>query len=84
MTSMVEQRMKKKVAFETALVDVLKDVYTQHGRIVFNGDGYSTKWHKEAEKRGLLNLRTAVDAMETIVSEKNVTLFSSYGVLSAR
>lgn len=84
MTSMVELRMKKKVAFETALVDVLKDVYTQHGRIVFNGDGYSTKWHKEAEKRGLLNLRTAVDAMETIVSEKNVTLFSSYGVLSAR
>lgn len=84
MTTMIEQRMKKKVAFETALVDVLKDTYTKHRRIVFNGDGYSVKWHKEAEKRGLLNLRTAVEAIETVVSPKNTELFSSYGVLSSR
>jgi glutamine synthetase len=84
MTSLIESRMKKKVAFESALVDVLKEVYGSHKRIVFNGDGYSSKWHKEAEKRGLLNLRTAVDAIETMVSAKNAKLFAGYGVLSER
>lgn len=84
MTSMIETRMKKKATFETALVDVLKDVYGTHKRIIFNGDGYSSKWHKEAEKRGLLNLRTAVDAIETMIAEKNIKLFSGYGVLSER
>jgi glutamine synthetase len=84
MTSMIEARMKKKESFEKALAAVIKEVFTQHKRIVFNGDGYSAAWHKEAEKRGLLNLRTALDAIEEFTSKKNVALFDKYKVLSKR
>jgi glutamine synthetase len=84
LASIIESKMKKKQSFEAALVEVLKEAWTKHARIVFNGDGYSTKWHKEAEKRGLLNLRTAVDAIDQLVGAKNVALFSSAGVLSER
>jgi glutamine synthetase len=84
LTDMVEARMKKKESLEKALAEVIKEVYAQHSRIVFNGDGYSEKWHKEAEKRGLLNLRTALDAIEQFTSKKNVELFSKYKVLSKR
>lgn len=80
----VEARMKKKASFEDALKDVLKAIYTKHKRIVFNGDGYSQAWHEEAAKRGLLNLRTALDAIEHLGDKKNIALFSQYGVLSAR
>jgi glutamine synthetase len=84
LTDMVEARMKKKESLEKALAEVIKEVYAKHSRIVFNGDGYSEKWHKEAEKRGLLNLRTALDAIEEFTSKKNVELFSKYKVLSKR
>ena len=84
LSSAIEARMKKKQSFEAALSEVLKDTYAKHSRIIFNGDGYSNKWHKEAEKRGLINLPTAIDAIETLNHEKNITLFSSYNVLSAR
>lgn len=84
LASTIESKMKKKQSFEAALVDVLKETWTKHARIVFNGDGYSATWHKEAEKRGLLNLRTAVDAIDQLVVVKNVALFSSAGVLSER
>ncbi|HRK03915.1 MAG TPA: glutamine synthetase III [Chlorobiota bacterium] len=80
----IEAKTKKKVAFDAALVDVLKDVYSHHGRIVFNGDGYSSKWHKEAEKRGLLSLPTAVDAIERLMDTKNTKLFSKANVLTDR
>ncbi|MBK6761362.1 MAG: glutamine synthetase III [Ignavibacteria bacterium] len=84
LSSAIEARMKKKQTFETALSEVLKETYAKHSRIIFNGDGYANKWHKEAEKRGLLNLPTAVDAIEMLNQEKNVKLFSAYKVLSAR
>lgn len=80
----VEKRLKKGQALETALTDVVKEVYAAHKRILFNGDGYSAEWHKEAADRGLLALRTAIDAIETLVSVKNTGLFSSNNVLSAR
>jgi glutamine synthetase len=80
----VEAKMKKKVPFERAALEVIKEIYAKHGRIVFNGDGYGTAWHKEAAKRGLLNLRTAVDAIEHLSSSKNVKLFSQLGILNDR
>ena len=80
----VEKRLKKGQALESALTDVVKEVYAAHKRILFNGDGYSAEWHNEAADRGLLALRTAIDAMETLVSTKNTDLFSSNNVLSAR
>ncbi len=80
----IEARMKKKQSFENALAEVLKDTWTRHSRVIFDGDGYSAKWYKEAEKRGLLRLPTAVDAIELLVSKKNEALFSAYNVLSLR
>ncbi len=84
LSSAIETRMKKKQSFEAALLEVLRQTYAKHSRIIFNGDGYSSAWHAEAERRGLLALRSAVDAIELLHDEKNVNLFSSYNVLSSR
>jgi len=84
MSAMIAARIKKKQSFESALSDVIKDVYKKHSRIIFNGDGYSDDWHKEAAKRGLLNLTTSVSAIETLVNAKNKDLFATQGVLTAR
>jgi len=80
----IDARIKKKQTFEGALSEVLKETYAKHSRIIFNGDGYSDKWHREALKRGLINLETSLDAIETLANDKNVKLFSSVNVLSAR
>lgn len=80
----IEARIKKKQTFEAALQAVLKESYASNRVIVFNGDGYSEKWHKEAAKRELLNLKTAIDAYEQLTSEKNLELFSRYNVLTHR
>ncbi len=84
LASELESRLKKKKSLEVALREVIKETYAKHKRIVFNGDGYSSAWHKEAAKRGLLNLPTALDAIEKLSSKKNVALFSKAGVLSER
>ncbi len=70
--------------FETALHDLIKRVIKAHKRIVFNGNGYDNKWLKEAEKRGLLNLKTTPDALPRFVADKNVQLFTSHGVYTER
>jgi glutamine synthetase len=67
-----------------AVEKVLHDIITAHGSVVFNGDGYSEEWHKEAEERGLPNLRTTVDALPVLSSDEVVSLFESYGVLTKR
>ena len=69
--------------FDAAVAKLLKDTFTKHQRIIFDGDGYSEEWEKEAEKRGLLNLRTSVDAFLCFDAEKNVKLFGEHGVMSA-
>ena len=69
--------------FDSAVAKLLKDTFTKHQRIIFDGDGYSEEWEKEAEKRGLLNLRTSVDAFLCFDSEKNIKLFGEHGVMSA-
>ena len=71
--------------FNAAVQALLKEIITEHGTIIFNGDGYSDAWHKEAEfKRGLPNLRTTFDALPALVSEEAVELFTKYGVMSER
>ncbi|HUE70291.1 MAG TPA: glutamine synthetase type III, partial [Pirellulaceae bacterium] len=67
-----------------AVQKVLQEVITKHGPIIFNGDNYTPEWHAEAEKRGLPNLRTAVDALPELTNSDVVALFEKYGVLSAR
>ena len=66
--------------FSKELNELLKRVYKEHKRIVFNGDGYSEAWVKEAERRGLYNLKTTVDAMPHYISEKSIDLFTSHKI----
>lgn len=67
-----------------AVSAVVKKVWEGNKQIVFNGDGYSDEWHAEAEKRGLVNLRTTPDALPWIVNKQTVKAFDTYNVLSAR
>ncbi|MCW3038579.1 MAG: glutamine synthetase type, partial [Solirubrobacterales bacterium] len=67
-----------------AVSAIVKKVWTEDRAIVFDGDGYSEAWHKEAEKRGLLNLPTTPDALPYIVSKPTVDAFKKYKVLSKR
>ncbi len=61
---------------------IVKEVVEKHRRIIFNGDGYSEEWQKEAERRGLLNLASTVDALPLLANDKNVELFEKHKVLS--
>ncbi|WP_145116118.1 glutamine synthetase III family protein [Gimesia panareensis] len=67
-----------------ALQTLLTDIMNEHGAVIFNGDGYSDEWHAEAEKRGLLNLKTTVDALPILQTEEVKELFTKYSVLSER
>ncbi len=69
---------------EKALTKVVKDSYAANKRIVFGGDNYAEAWHKEAEKRGLYNLRSTPDALPWLVDKGTVALFKKYKVLSKR
>ena len=60
----------------------VKATLTEHQRIIFNGNGYSDEWPVEAEKRGLLNMRSTPDALPSLVAEKNLALFEKYHVAS--
>ncbi len=70
--------------FEKALHDLIKRVITEHKRIIFNGNGYDDTWLAEAEKRGLLNLKTTPDALPYFISEKSVALFTAHKVYTER
>jgi glutamine synthetase len=67
-----------------ALQALLTEIIKEHGHIVFNGDNYTEAWHKEAAKRGLLNLKTTPDALPQLVKPEIKKLFEKYGVLSTR
>jgi glutamine synthetase len=67
---------------QEAVIGVLKKVLKNHKRVIFDGDGYSEKWHKEAEKRGLPTLKDSVAAFPVLKAAKTVALFQKYDVLS--
>jgi glutamine synthetase len=69
---------------EDALRPILQRSYAANKRIVFGGDNYDEEWHAEAERRGLLNLRTTPDALPYLVSDETVAVFEKQGVLSRR
>lgn len=68
--------------FESTLHALILDTIKNHKRIIFNGNGYDDSWIQEAEKRGLLNLRTTPDALPCFVHEKNIELFERNKVLN--
>ncbi len=61
---------------------IIKETYREHKRIIFNGDGYSAAWELEAKERGLLNLRSTVDAVVHWIDTKNIELFERHKVLN--
>uniref|UniRef100_B8DRZ9 Glutamine synthetase catalytic region n=1 Tax=Nitratidesulfovibrio vulgaris (strain DSM 19637 / Miyazaki F) TaxID=883 RepID=B8DRZ9_NITV9 len=65
-----------------AVQKLLQKIMKEHDKVIFNGDGYSEEWHKEAERRGLPNLKTTPDALPVLSSPEVVKLFTSYGVFS--
>lgn len=68
---------------ESAAKELIKKTFTEHKRIIFNGNGYSDKWPIEAEKRGLLNMKTSVDSFRCLTDKKNIDLFCEFGIMSA-
>jgi glutamine synthetase len=80
----LEAEVKKGTDFLKAVQKILTETIKKHKRIIFNGDNYSEEWRKEAEKRGLFNFKTLVDAMPSLITEKNFKLFDKYKVLSKR
>ena len=67
-----------------AIQELLPAVLKESKKVVFNGDGYSEEWHREAEKRGLPNLKNTVDAIPVIVRDDSVALFEKYKVFTKR
>ncbi|MDO9082388.1 MAG: glutamine synthetase type III, partial [Humidesulfovibrio sp.] len=65
-----------------AVQTVLQKIMKEHDAIIFNGDGYSETWHKEAAKRGLPNLKTTPEALPVLSSKPVIELFTKYGILS--
>ena len=80
----IEGLMAGGTAFNTAVQKTLEDIISNHGSVVFNGDGYSEEWQIEAASRGLPNLRTTLDALPELITDEALELFDHYGVLSHR
>jgi len=66
--------------FDMAVHDLMKEYLTDHQRIIFNGDGYSDEWVKEAERRGLPNIKSTIEAADTLTTKKAIKLFGDFGV----
>ncbi|MBQ9282449.1 MAG: glutamine synthetase III [Treponema sp.] len=75
-------RLENSRDLNTDLQELIKEKVIEHKKIIFNGNGYDDEWVKEAEKRGLLNLKTLPDAMEHYLDAKNIEMFTKYGVYS--
>ncbi len=84
MVDEVEAARKKGKKRPEAILDAIKKNWKTHKRIVFDGDGYSGDWHKEAAKRGLANLPTTPDALPWLVAKSTIAVFERYEVLSER
>ncbi|MBO4343375.1 MAG: glutamine synthetase III [Clostridia bacterium] len=76
--------LEKAKDFTKELNNLIRKTIKEHKRIIFNGDGYSDAWREEAKKRGLLNYKTAVDAIPHFTDEKNVKLFTSHKVFTEK
>ena len=68
--------------FHTGLQKILQKIVKEHKRILYNGNGYTEDWVKEAEKRGLPNIRTSMEALKALTKEENIALFEKYGVMN--
>jgi glutamine synthetase len=84
MATELEKAKKAGKPIEAAAKELLRKVIKENKRIIFNGNGYSAEWEKEAGKRGLLNLKNTVDALPQLIAKDVVTTFEKYKVLNER
>ena len=68
--------------FHTGLQKILQKIVKEHKRVLYNGNGYTDEWVKEAEKRGLPNIRTSMEALKALTKDENIALFEKYGVMN--
>ena len=68
--------------FESAVIALIKRTIHDHRRVIFNGDGYTEAWEKEAERRGLPNAKYTPLAMKALLADKNIRLMEQFGVLT--
>jgi glutamine synthetase len=78
----IATRLEKAKDIHKETTAIIRDTMNEHGRIIFNGNNYSDEWVKEAERRGLPNIRSTVEALRTFKDKKTVDLFEKYKVLS--
>ena len=76
------EELEKAADFEKALNALLKRELTAHKRIIFNGNGYAKEWVKEAERRGLKNLKSTVDALPAFIDKKAIDVFTKHNVFT--
>ncbi|MCQ2090639.1 MAG: glutamine synthetase III [Fibrobacter sp.] len=81
---MIADKMEKvsKANFHKELQKLLQSIIKEHKRVIFNGNGYTDEWVAEAEKRGLPNIRTTMEALGALTKKENVALFKKYGVFN--
>jgi glutamine synthetase len=84
MATILEEAVADGEEFDSAVQKLLTEVITEHGAVVFNGDGYSDNWQIEAAERGLPNLKTTLDAIPELIKPDAIELFEKYGVFSER
>lgn len=80
--SQIADRLENAGDFRAEVNAVVKEIISKHKRIIFNGNNYSEEWVAEAERRGLPNLRTTVDAIPALIAEKNIRVLEKHGVLN--
>lgn len=75
-------RLEKAEDFDMAVHNLIKEYMTEHQRIVFNGNGYAEEWVEEAERRGLPNIKSMIEAASTLTTDKAVALFEKFGIFT--
>jgi len=84
MATVLEEAVGEGEDFDVAVQKLLTEIITEHGAIVFNGDGYSDNWQIEAAERGLPNLKTTLDSIPELVKPEAIEVFEKYGVFNSR
>ncbi|AQR96875.1 glutamine synthetase III [Clostridium saccharoperbutylacetonicum] len=80
--SEIAEKLEKATDLNAEIQAILTDIVKKHKRIIFNGNGYSDEWVVEAEKRGLPNIKSTVEAAKAMISEKNQAVLEKHGVLT--
>jgi glutamine synthetase len=80
----LDERLKTGGQVDEAVVEIVREAYAANKQVCFDGDNYAEAWHKEAEERGLANLRTTVEALPWLVEKQTIDTMERYSVLSER